>query len=141
MNIPKNGRFSRLVSRVALLAVTLLLVFCGAAQAAVVEGGQVEREVDTPTGVQTQRHLGEDPSAPDLMPTSDPTRSTGPTPRPTPTSLQPTPESPTEPSAQVASPEASPEGGGILGFVVVGLIVVALGTFIVLLVARSRGKN
>ena len=140
MNIPKNGPAIRLASRVAVMAVAFLLAFCIAAQAAVVEGGQVEREVDTPAGIPTQRHLGEDPSAPEPVPAS--TRSTAPvTPRPTPTSLQQDPEFPTETGVQASSPEAPAEDGGILGFVVVGLIVVALGTFIVLLIARSRGRN
>ncbi|NMA26228.1 MAG: hypothetical protein GX934_00495 [Burkholderiales bacterium] len=140
MNIPKNGPVIRLTSRVAILAVTLLLAFCIAAQAAVVEGGDVEREVDTPAGIQIQKHLGEESSEPEILPTS-----TGPTthapPQPTPTSFQQEPETPTETGAQVPSPETPAAKGGILGYVVVGLLVVALGTFIVLMVARSRGKN
>jgi len=140
MNIPKNGPANRLASRVALLALALLLAFSGNVQGAVLEGGSVERQVDTPSGVKTLKHVGED--VPALTPTSAPTRSTSPTrPRPTPASVQPTPESPTESSTQVSSPEAAAEEGGFLGFIVVGLIVVALGTFIVLQVARSRGKS
>ncbi|MGI5843493.1 MAG: hypothetical protein ACOX9B_04860 [Candidatus Xenobium sp.] len=140
MNIPKKGPVIRLTFRVAIIAVTLLLTFCIAAQAAVVEGGDVEREVDTPAGVQIQKNLGEDSSEPETFPTSTGATTHAP-PQPTSTSLQQEPETPTETGVQVPPPEKPTTRGGVLGYVVVGLIVVALGTFIVLMVARSRGRN
>ncbi len=141
MNIPRNRPGRRLPARVILFSMALVLAFCMSVQAAVLEGGAVERQVDTPSGVQTQRHLGEDLSTPTLAPTSVPTRSTGTTTQPTPASPQQTPELPVESGGQAPAVEEPAEGGGFLGFLLVGLIVAALGTFVVLMVARSRGKH
>lgn len=141
MNIPRNRPGRRLPAGVILFAMALILAFCMSVQAAVLEGGAVERQVDTPSGVQTQRHLGEDLSTPTLAPTSAPTRSTTTTTQPTPASPQQTPELPVESEGQAPAAEEAGEGGSFLGFLLVGLIVAALGTFVVLMVARSRGKH
>lgn len=134
------GVRSALALGLALLALVLCLAWNpGPVQAAVVEGGSVERQVDTPTGVQTQTGLGEEvPSAPEPVETSS-HRPDSPA-QASPSSTQAgTVDSGVDPITASQPQRSSGGGSRFLGFAVVCLAVVAVGTFVVLLVAR-RGR-
>lgn len=122
-----------------LFAALLVIACCLTARAAVVEAEGVEREVDTPTGIKTQTL--DEAAPPPVEEVEAPTGgSTAAAPTPgenRPQNFEPLPvvtETPT------ASTEA-PSGGGsrLLGFAVIGLILVLIGVFI--FAARGRGRR
>lgn len=129
----------RVGHRVLLFAAVLVIACCMTARAAVVEAEGVEREVDTPTGARTQT-LDDAAPPPVEEVEAPPSGSTAAAPTPgesRPQNFEPLPvvtETPT------AATEAA--GGGssrLLGFVVIGLILVLIGVFI--FAARGRGRR
>lgn len=132
-----------------LFAAVLLIACCQPARAAVVEADDVQRQVDTPTGVRIQTGIQE-PQA--VAPAEENPAPGARTPGPGgggPEGLQPGasggvtgvdgPGSAggTEEASNPAT-SSSRGGGGLLGPLVVGLLVVVVGVF---LVARGRGES
>ncbi len=136
--LPRAGR-RRL--HVVFFALVLALACCLTARAAVVEADSVERDVDTPVGVQKETGLSdqgaatapepvETPPAPGVQATSQPDPG-----------AQVTPENSPVPLDTPTSDQPSGGGGSLLGFVIVGLVVVVVGTGVVLLVAKTREQR
>lgn len=134
------SRWDRVPYRILLFAVVLVLACCLTARAAVVEAEGVEREVDTPAGAQSQTL--DDAAPPPVTQVEAPVANgdaTAPSPGAT------TPGQPFVPLEVVtATPEAptgteSGGGGKVLGFVVIGVIVLLIGIFV--FAARGRGRR
>lgn len=139
-SFPGIPGWRRVPYRILLFVTVLVFACCLTARAAVVEAEGVEREVDTPTGVRSQT-LDEaaPPPATDIEAAAPGgSSSAAPTGNATnrPQNFEPLPVVTETPTAAAGS-----EGGGsrILGFLVVGVLVVLVGLFV--FAARGRGKR
>ncbi len=122
-------------------ALALVLACFLTVQAAVVEADSVEREVDTAVGVQKETGLSDQGTAPASGPVREaPVPGTRPAQEPD-SSSQVSPEPSPPPLDAPIAPPAQGEQGSIMGFVLVGLLVVVLGTAVVLMVARAREQG
>lgn len=140
--VTRHGRrpgLLRAPCRIMLFAAVLVFACCLGARAAVVEAEGVEREVDTPAGA--QRQTLEEAAPPPMQVASPEAGSAAAAPSPGATAsarnFEPLP-------VVTETPQAAEDslGGGssqLLGFLVVGLLVVLVGVF--LFAARGRGRR
>lgn len=150
--IKSSSKLGRVISLAILFTIliivpTLVVVQTGPCQAAVVEGDGIEREVDSPTGIKKVDSIEE---ANEVMQV-DPSRSVSGNNRPNSAASRPdanksqqpqvvnTDELPSEPLITDDIPMETPkESGGMLKYIIVGLIVAGLGIGAVLYAARSQ---
>ena len=128
-------------------AAVLLIAFCQPARAAVVEADDVQRQVDTPTGVRIQTGIQEPQAVAPAGEESAPGARTPGAGAGSSTGLQPGASGgttgvdgpgPAGEPATTSATSSSRSGGGLLGPLVVGVLVVVVGVF---LVARGRGES
>ncbi len=128
-------------SAALLFALALALACFVGAQAAVVEADDVVREVDSATGVQEVTGLGAPGTDTDSGPLMVAPGPGGRPPQEPEAGPRVTPEELPAPSPTPGAIPPRPEGGSILGYVLVGLIVVVVGTVVVLVIARNREQG
>lgn len=128
--------------RILLFAVALSFAFCVSARAAVVEADEVERQVDTPTGIQVQKGLDEPAATPPPVeaPVTGPGGSTaGPGATvPSPGTVGDPGQPASDPVTTATSTTQGSQGGGMMGPVIVGLLIVLIGGGLVIFLARGR---
>lgn len=134
------SRWDRVPYRILLFAVVMVFACCLSARAAVVEAEGVEREVDTPTGVKTQTL---DDAAPPPVTQVEAPPANGAVTAPSPGAPQPGQTyEPLPVVTEMPTAAAETESGGgsrMLGFAVIGVIVLLIGLFV--FAARGRGRR